>query len=110
MGSGGMRAFFYKFIKDHYMLNRTAVSEDTDKLVYDIQKDLKCKILEIPSGTECLTWVIPKFWKVNEAYLSQLDGTPLIDFADNPLHLWTNSVSFNGKIGRDELESHLYYA
>jgi len=104
-----MKNFFYEFIKKHYLLNRTPVSEDTDKLVRSIQKLLECNVIEIPSGTECLTWIIPKSWNVREAYLASVDGTRLVDFRDNPLHLWSHSVGFQGVVSREDLEEHLYY-
>ena len=104
-----IKKFFFEFIKDHYLLNRTAVSDDTDKLVYSVQKLLKSGIIEIPSGSECLTWIIPKHWKVKEGYLAKLDGTRIVDFKDNPLHLWGHSESFQGEISKTDLESHLRY-
>ncbi|MCK5544186.1 MAG: DUF4910 domain-containing protein [Desulfobulbaceae bacterium] len=104
-----MKNFFYDFIKTHYLLNRTAVSDDTDKLVDSIRDEIECNVIEIPSGAECLTWIIPKYWNVREAYLSRLDGTRLINFKNNPLHLWTHSVSFQGEIHVDELKKHLCF-
>lgn len=109
MRNKAMKNFFSEFIKKHCQLNRTAVNPDTDILISNIQDLLKCDVIEIPSGTECLTWIIPKSWKVREASLSRTDGTVLIDFKENPLHLWTHSVSFQGKISREALEKHLHY-
>jgi aminopeptidase-like protein len=104
-----MKDFFYEFMKEHYLLNRTAVSEDTDRLVRSIQKLLECNVIEILSGTECLTWIVPKSWNVRDAYLAKVDGTRLVDFRDNPLHLWSHSVGFQGVVSRENLEEHLYY-
>jgi aminopeptidase-like protein len=91
------------------MLNRTAVNEDTDKLVKSIQSILDCDIIEIPSGKECLTWIIPKHWKVHEAYLARMDDNKIVDYKENPLHLWQHSISFKGEISRNDLENHLFY-
>ncbi len=104
-----MKKCFHAFMKEHYLLNRTAVSDDTDKLVRSVQKQLDCNIIEVPSGSECLTWIIPKFWKVHDAYLARLDGTRIVDFKENPLHLWSHSIGFKGEIDRVDLEKHLYY-
>jgi len=98
----------YKLIKDCYFLNRTAVNPDTDKFVDRISSVLECSTLEIPSGKECLTWFIPKNWNVREGYLARLDGTRIVDFHSNPLHLWSHSVSFQGEVSRQELEQHLF--
>ena len=99
----------YELIRDYYRLNRTAVSQDTDRLVERVRQILDCKVLEVPSGQECLTWVIPKHWNVREADLARLDGTRIVDFQLNPLHLWTHSVSFDGEISRADLEEHLSF-
>ncbi len=99
----------YALIQNFYRLNRTAVNEDTDSLVEAICRLLDCRVLEVPSGAECLTWLIPKHWKVREGYLARLDGTRIVDYHTNPLHLWTHSVSFHGEINRQDLEPHLYF-
>jgi len=104
-----IQRFFWDFIKEYCLLNRTAVSEDTDELIQGIQNELDCNTLEIPSGSECLTWTIPKFWKVHEAYLAQMDGRRVIDFRNNPLHLWTHSITFQGELDHSVLDDHLYY-
>lgn len=106
--SGSPTQTMYDLIRDFYLLNRTAVNRDTDKLVDRVSGMLECQTLVIPSGQECLTWFVPKHWNVREGYLARLDGTRIVDFHTNPLHLWTHSVSFQGEVSRQELESHLY--
>jgi len=96
-------------IRDFYLLNRSPVSEDTDKLVERIRQDIDCRVLEFPSGQECLTWLTPKSWKVREGYLAKMDGTRIVDFNTHPLHLWTHSISFDGEVSRKDLEQHLYF-
>jgi len=98
-------------IEKHYLLNRTAVNPDTDILVnYIKEKELpKSKIREYQSGMECFTWMIPKAWKVKEAHLSRSDGKKIVDFKNNPLHLWTHSIPFKGEVSLDELKKHLHF-
>jgi len=100
-----------EIIKKHYMLNRTAVNPDTDKLVEYIKREelSKSTLREYKSGTECFTWIIPKAWRVREAYLSRLNGEKIVDFKDHPLHLWTHSVPFEGEVSLEELKKHLYF-
>jgi len=98
-------------IEKHYLLNRTVVNTDTDILInYIKERELpNSKIREYQSGMECLTWIIPKAWKVREAYLSRLNGEKIIDYKNNPLHLWTHSIPFKGEISLEELKKHLYF-
>lgn len=99
----------YNLISRYFALNRTPVSEATNKLTEHICDLLNCRYIDVPSGKECLTWIIPKHWNVHEGYLARMDGTKIIDFKKNPLHLWTHSVSFKGEVSREKLEEHLFY-
>ena len=81
------------------MLNRTAVSEDTDLLIGYLSDSYKATVIEASSNTDLIGgWRTPYNWKVNHARLTDDDGHVLIDFENHPLHLWTHSCSFKGKI------------
>ena len=92
-----------ELVTKYWRLNRTAVNPDTDKLVKFLQKKLDADVLKVKSGEECLTWQIPKHWRVRSARLMKMDGTVLADYSDNPLYLWTHSIPFTGRISREEL-------
>lgn len=102
------RKRMYDFVKRFWMLNRTAVNEDTDRLVYYLKEAFGGEVIEAQSGEEIDTWVIPLHWKVKRGILKTLRGEVLADYNHNPLYLWTHSVSFQGKVSRDELfEKHI---
>jgi aminopeptidase-like protein len=61
------------------------------------------------SGTPVWTWTVPERYLVHEAYLSTEDGTRVLDFAENPLHLVSYSRSINSLFTWEELEPHLYF-
>ena len=65
-------------------------------------------IHEFSSGTECWSWIIPEKWKCNEAYLATLDGRRLFSYADNPLHVVSYSLPFEGEVSRRDLFEHLH--
>ncbi len=98
-----------ELITRHWKGNRSAVNSETDLLIEEIRGRLDCSVREFPAGQEVLTWVIPHRWHVREARLEDTDGTVIADYAANPLHLWTNSVSFSGEVSRKELEQHLFH-
>ena len=91
-----------------WFLNRTAVNKDTDKLANYLAKQLEAEIIEARSGEDVLTWKVPKNWYVREAQLKTKKGDIIVDFAQNPLHLWTHSIPFKGEITRDELMEHVW--
>lgn len=92
-----------EFISKFWMLNRTSVNEDTDKLAKYLKDKLNAEIIKANSGEECLSWIIPENWKVKKAQLKTKNGQVVVDFEDNPLYLWTHSVSYKGEISKDEL-------
>lgn len=96
-------------IRDHWRLNRTAVNPDTDLLIESIRRRLDCPVHEFVPGQEVLTWIVPRHWRVREAWLARMDGRRVVDFADTPVHLWTHSVPFRGVLSREALEPHLHH-
>lgn len=93
-------------MEQFWKLNRSAVNPDTDRLVAHLCMELTARTVEAKSGTECLTWLVPKHWWVRKGQLRVKDGPVIADFADNPLYLWTHSISFAGEIEREELLKH----
>jgi len=104
--SGFNRERFLALIEPHWRLNRSAVNRDTDQLVRYLARELDARVLEAASGSDALTWVIPSHWAVRRGQLRRVDGTVIADYAEHPLHLWTHSIGFQGRISRDELFAH----
>ena len=63
---------------------------------------------EIPSGTRCFDWMIPKEWIVREAYVVTPAGDRILDFSENNLHLVSYSMPFRGRMTLQELDSRLF--
>jgi|GEM_PF-1009490 len=83
--------------------NRSAVNPETDEFALALAAELDADIIEADSGETCLTWTVPDNWAVRKGQLKTLAGEVLVDYADNPLHLWTHSIGFTGRISRDDL-------
>lgn len=63
---------------------------------------------EVASGTHAFDWTVPEEWNVRDAFIVGPDGTKVIDFKQNNLHLMSYSIPFNDTITLDELEPHLF--
>lgn len=96
-----------KLIKKHLYTSRTPVSDDNNAFVRDVANELNADIIKSKCDSEVLTWIVPLYWKVKKGQLRELSGKVIADFREHPLHLWTNSISFNGKVSKVELDKHI---
>jgi aminopeptidase-like protein len=95
-------------IQEIWFLKRDIVSDDFDRALLRLSKEVPMTIHEVPSGTRVWTWTIPEKWTCHEAYLESLDGQRLLDYKDHPLHVVSYSLPFEGEVHRDELYRHLH--
>jgi len=75
-----------------------------------IRKSLPLNIIEIPSGTMCFDWTVPKEFKVNEAYVISPEGRKIFDFYECYYHLWIYSQPYKGILSKSEFIKHLKYS
>ncbi|MEM9325477.1 MAG: DUF4910 domain-containing protein [Bacteroidota bacterium] len=78
---------------------------DSLKILSEI---LDLEVTEVPSGTPCFDWHVPAEWNIREAWIKNDRGEKVVDFAVNNLHILGYSEPFQGKMGFEELKSHLY--
>jgi aminopeptidase-like protein len=63
---------------------------------------------EVPTGTECFDWTVPQEWNIRDAYVVGPDGSKLIDFAQQNLHVVNYSEPIDREMSLDELQPHLH--
>ena len=97
-----------------FPLHRTLVSDDMDRTLEIIGAYLPQEagyvIETYAPGKTVWTWKVPERYVVHAAYLEAEDGTRLVDFADNPLHLVSYSLPVDCWLTWNELESHLFFS
>ena len=91
-----------------WALPRDIVSDGYDVALDALSKQSPMTIHEYPTGTECWTWIVPEKWTCVEAYLETIDGKRILSYADDPLHVMSYSLPFEGIVSREELSSHLH--
>lgn len=97
-----------ELINDIWFKPRNLVSDDYDESLKYISKIIPLKIHEIPSGTQCWTWVVPEKWVVKDAWIEDLEGCRLLDLKNHPLHVISYSLPIDKIVTKDELEKHLH--
>lgn len=65
-------------------------------------------IHEVPTGTPCFDWEVPKEWSVRDAYILTPEGKKIADFRTNNLHLVSYSIPIEAEISLEVLEGHLH--
>ena len=86
----------YNWSKQIFFFNRSITGKgNVDTLNFIKKKIPGFKINKIKSGTKVYDWKIPLEWNVKTAYIEDLNGKRLIDFADNNLHLVGYSEPIN---------------
>jgi aminopeptidase-like protein/aminoglycoside N3'-acetyltransferase len=91
-----------------WRLPRDIVSNGYDAALQALATQIPMDVHEYPTGTECLTWLIPEKWTCHDARLETVDGRVLFSYRDNPLHCVSYSLPFDGIVTREELFQHLH--
>lgn len=99
----------FQFLEEIWPICRSITGNGVRQTLNEVKTILpKLNIVEIPSGSRALDWVIPNEWNVKNAWIKSLNGDVLVDFKENNLHLVGYSEPFKGIISQSELLSHLY--
>lgn len=66
------------------------------------------KLYEVPTGTKVMDWTVPKEWKIEEAYLEDENGSRIVDYKVNNLHVLGYSTPVDEWMSLEELTPHIY--
>ena len=66
------------------------------------------KVHEVPTGTKCFDWEIPKEWNIKDAFILNPNGEKIIDFNVSNLHVVNYSTPVNKEIDLEDLQLHLH--
>ena len=102
-------SILHDFAKSLWPFNRSLTGEGVRQTLHKIKEIIpELEIKSAKSGKQIFDWVIPKEWKVNDAFIITPTGQKICDFRVNNLHLMGYSVPFRGKLTLKQLSSHLH--
>jgi len=73
-----------------------------------LAESIPLQICEVPSGTRCFDWTVPREWTARDAYIIDPQGRKLAQFSASNLHLWGYSTPVDARLTLAELRPHLY--
>ena len=73
-----------------------------------LDRYIPLQMTEVASGTAALDWTVPREWNIRAAYIAKLDGTRVVDFERNNLHVLQYSTPIDRVVTLEELRNHLY--
>ena len=91
-----------------FKINRSITGDgvrQTLTILKEFMPDLS--ITEVPTGTSVFDWIIPKEWKVVDAYIITPSGNKICSFKENNLHLVGYSTPVHAKLSLSELQNNL---
>ena len=101
-------ASMFEIVEALWEMPRELVSDGYDSAIASLAKITGMKVHAYRTGTHCWSWVVPEKWTCRSATLAEADGTVLLDYAENPLHVVSYSKPFSGTVSRETLLEHLY--
>jgi aminopeptidase-like protein len=87
---------------------RSLTGEGNRRTLSRLSEIVDMTVGEIDSGTEVYDWEVPPEWSINEAYIREVGGDRVVDFADSNLHVLNYSAPVDRTVDYDELSEHVY--
>src|SRR5262249_6146048 len=95
-------------VKELFPICRSITGDGVRQTLEILQRYIPLDVKEVPSGTEVLDWTVPREWNIRDAYIASGDGTRVVDFAANNLHIVQYSPPIDVIMPLAELRPHLH--
>jgi aminopeptidase-like protein len=104
---GGDAASMMTLIEKLFPICRSITGNGVRQTLAILQRHIPLEVNEVASGTAVLDWTVPREWNIREAYIAHEDGTRIVDFAVNNLHIVQYSRPIDVIMSLAELRPHL---
>ena len=99
MSNKNIGSNIWDFCRELWPLNRSITGEGVDQTLKKIQLHVpNLSIKKVPSGTNVFDWIVPKEWKIRNAWIKLPNGEKICDFKNNNLHIVGYSIAVHKKL------------
>jgi aminopeptidase-like protein len=99
----------FHFLERLWPYCRSITGEGLRMTLHDIRDLLPgLNVLEVPSGSQALDWVVPDEWNIRDAWIKDSKGRKVVDFTSNNIHILGYSEPYHGWVDRDKLLDRIY--
>ena len=95
-------------VEELFPICRSITGNGVRQTLAILQRHIPLEVKEVPSGTPVLDWTVPPEWNLRGAYVAREDGTRIVDFAANNLHVVQYSQPIDAWMPLAELRPHLH--
>src|SRR6516164_7613566 len=95
-------------VEELFPICRSITGNGVRQTLEILRRYIPLQVNEVPSGTAVLDWTVPPEWNIRDAYIASDDGTHVVDFAANNLHIVQYSPPIDAVMPLAELRSHLH--
>jgi aminopeptidase-like protein len=95
-------------VEELFPICRSITGNGVRQTLAILQRYMPLEVNEVPSGTPVLDWTVPREWNIRGAYLASQDGTRIVDFAANNLHVVQYSLPIDAIMPLAQLRPHLH--
>ena len=95
-------------VEELFPICRSITGNGVRQTLAILQRYIPLEVNEVPSGTPVLDWTVLPEWNIRGAYIAHPDGTRVVDFAANNLHVIQYSQPIDALMPLAELRPHLH--
>jgi len=95
-------------VEELFPICRSITGNGVRQTLAILQRHISLEVKEVPSGTPVLDWTVPPEWNLRGAYVAREDGTRIVDFSANNLHVVQYSQPIDAWMPLAELRPHLH--
>jgi aminopeptidase-like protein len=97
----------YQLVEQLYPICRSITGEGVRATLDVLRTRIPLVINEVPTGTAAFDWTVPEEWNIRDAYIADIEGRRIIDFARSNLHVMSYSAPVRARMSFSALRPHL---